>query len=237
MRSAKWEVVYDVLRKRIEDGIYPPGSDFPTNNDLISEFKVQTVTLQQAINTLIREGLLISLGSRNARRKVRSIPHRSNRACGFTNDSPSLKPRKELLELKILSTKDEIPTYISAEMKLPILYYKVNQWRDDVLVAVSESYIPNYIPQDELLLYLQKENASLYQTLTNLGFHPTTCEETLVVQTANKKDIQALGLPHNSLIPIVHIHRKTFDKDEKLVEYCILADRSDYYEFSYRFNL
>jgi GntR family transcriptional regulator len=47
-----------VLRRRIERGVWPAGSQVPTLESLMTEFGVARVTVRQAINLLATEGLL-----------------------------------------------------------------------------------------------------------------------------------------------------------------------------------
>ncbi|MDQ1031479.1 DNA-binding GntR family transcriptional regulator [Streptomyces umbrinus] len=55
-------VVYvgKVLRERLRDGTYPPGSRLPTNVELATEFDVGVNTISRAINPLRSEGLVLS---------------------------------------------------------------------------------------------------------------------------------------------------------------------------------
>jgi len=47
-----------LLRRRIERGVWPPGGQLPTLEDLTAEFGVARVTVRQAINLLARDGLV-----------------------------------------------------------------------------------------------------------------------------------------------------------------------------------
>ncbi|MFI8075964.1 GntR family transcriptional regulator [Streptomyces sp. NPDC086033] len=54
------EALAEVLRRRITDGTYPPGSVFPASSVLKATFGLSTHTVFMAKRTLIREGLLES---------------------------------------------------------------------------------------------------------------------------------------------------------------------------------
>lgn len=70
MARTKSKRIYIELKKRIETGIYPVGENFPSNFELMVEFDVHSATIQSAVNLLIKEGMVISFGSKNIRRKV-----------------------------------------------------------------------------------------------------------------------------------------------------------------------
>jgi GntR family transcriptional regulator len=54
--SRKHERLTGVVRSRIEDGTYPPGSLLPSQNDLAREFQVSRPTVIEALRALRQEG-------------------------------------------------------------------------------------------------------------------------------------------------------------------------------------
>jgi GntR family transcriptional regulator len=237
-KQNKWRNVYQTLKDRILDGTYPPGSPFLTNKEIGSEFDLHTVSVQSAVNELIREGLVVPSPNRATRRTVRTKPIRSLRKGGFFQDSSSTgKAEKELLELKIIEDQKELPEEVAKVMQAPVLYYNHNQIVDGTIVANSISYIPNLFNLGELERRLKVENARLYKSLEALGHKPVMVEEELVAVIAEEKDKKLLRLPENSLSVAARIDRKVFDEENNLVEYCFLTDRADCYIFSYRFPL
>lgn len=235
-KKTKWREVYSILKKRIIDGTYPPGSEFPTNKEIGEEFDLHTVSVQQAVSELIREGLVNPAPSRARRRTVRQkIRHRSKRRGGFTHDSKNLNSRKEIIEVKIIKNQEELPQDVAKVMKTPVLYYHHNQYIDDILVANSQSYIPSSLDLEKLANRLN-EKSSLYKTMEALGEKPKMVEESLIAKISEPEDSELLGLPRDSKIPVVKITRKVFDEKENLIEFCRLTDRGDFYVFEYRFQ-
>ncbi len=53
--------VYDVLLKRIQDGVYTPGAQLPGENDLSREFGVSRNTLRQALLLLHEDGYVMNI--------------------------------------------------------------------------------------------------------------------------------------------------------------------------------
>lgn len=237
-KQNKWRDVYQTLKERILDGTYPAGSPFLTNKEIGAEFDLHTVSVQSAVNELIREGLVVPSPNRATRRTVRTVPIRSMRKGGFFKDSEKTgKAHKELVELKIIKDQDELPEAVQKEMKVPVLYYHHNQFVNDTLVANSRSFIPHLFPLDELNRRLSVEGARLYKSLEALGHKPTMVEEELIAAAATEEDNKLLNLPENSSITVARIDRKVYDDDGNIVEFCYLTDRADCYVFSYRFPL
>ncbi|UIX33141.1 GntR family transcriptional regulator [Streptomyces sp. GQFP] len=53
----RWRQVAEVLRKRIEDGTYPPRSRVPSVIQITAEFGIAGATAQKVLQGLRREGL------------------------------------------------------------------------------------------------------------------------------------------------------------------------------------
>jgi GntR family transcriptional regulator len=237
-KKTKWKEVYEVLKERISSGEYKPGSEFPTNKEIGEEFSIHPSSITLATKELMREGLLFEPKRKATRRIVRNFPTRSRRMGGFSGDSdPSEKPRKELVELRVIKNQDELPKEVSEKMKVPVLFYHHNQFKGEELVANSQSYIPSSIfPIGELERRLKVEGVSLYKTFAALGHEEDEHEEDLIAKLSDEEDNSLLGLSKDARVVVAKIARQTFDKDGNLIEYCYLTDRASCYIFSYRFK-
>jgi transcriptional regulator with XRE-family HTH domain len=159
---------------------------------------------------------------------------------GFGRDHNKGTATKTYLDLRIHTTLADLPEDVRKELQPPVVYYQVLQNRDDVPITISESYLPNSLPIEELKEILEgvKENPklSLYKTLESFGRKPISCEEVLIVDSnPSDKETDLLKIDENT--PVARITRKTFDSSSKLVEYCQLTSRTDLYQFEYRFML
>lgn len=54
----KWPQVADVIRGRISDGTYPPGTRVPSVLQLVNEFEIANVTARKVVRALRDEGLI-----------------------------------------------------------------------------------------------------------------------------------------------------------------------------------
>lgn len=54
----KWRQVADILRARIADGTYPPGSRVPSVVQLTAEFRIAAVTAQKVLRALREDGAI-----------------------------------------------------------------------------------------------------------------------------------------------------------------------------------
>jgi GntR family transcriptional regulator len=81
-RHPKYQKVADILRERIEQGAYPPGTPLPPEGAMCSEHRVGLMTVRRAIAVLREEGLLrtqrgapATVRTRPARRRLVLRPH------------------------------------------------------------------------------------------------------------------------------------------------------------------
>ena len=235
-RKRKWEEIADTLREQIISGKLKPEQDFPTNLELMKAFEVHAATIQQAVNALITEGLVISSGSSSTRRTVYKPPERSVRSSGFLTEAGN-RGLQEILELKIIDTADEVLEDVGKHFNLPFLKYKTRQYRDNIPVAISEAYLPNNLPLEKFKEELTDPSVELYGLMKKYGFNPITCRESLVVSSPTQEEQELLRLPRLSFLPTVRITRLVYDSKGYLLEYCLLVDRADCYEFTYEFPL
>lgn len=88
-----------------------------------------TGTIQNAVNALIREGLMVSFGTGAGHRIVRPMPTRSKRYGGFLNEFKTSKGHIEIAEIEAIISEiagEDIDTNV-----FPLLRYKTLQHRDN----------------------------------------------------------------------------------------------------------
>ncbi|MCL6559479.1 MAG: GntR family transcriptional regulator, partial [Firmicutes bacterium] len=167
-RHKKFEDIAAVLREKILTGKLKPGQDFPSTLELIKEFEAHPVTIQNAVNALVREGLIITFGSGIKRRIVRPVIERSVRRGGFLDEFGS-RAKLEILELDVTRGRRRLPETVFEAMEPPVLIYRTRQWRDGIPVALSDSFIPGNLPVYKLKTLLSDPGMDLYRAMKSVG--------------------------------------------------------------------
>lgn len=233
-KNKSWHDIYLGIKKDILSGIYKPGQELPSTPELLELYGGSRGTLQKAVTHLVQEGLIITFGKSFKKRIVSPSRKRSVRTGGFRADSSSKdKVKVEIMELNIISDATLLPDNVISLMDPPILVYKTRQWKYDLPVALSYSYIPHILPINELKNLLSTPSTSLYNTMSYFGFTPYRCEEHLIATHPTENEKELLFNP--SLV--VLIDRKVFDQNNHIIELCFLKDRADCYKFQYQFKL
>ena len=57
----RWQQVADVIRSRIADGTYPPGTRVPSVIDLAAEFGIAQATAQKTLTRLREDGMIYTV--------------------------------------------------------------------------------------------------------------------------------------------------------------------------------
>lgn len=57
-KTPAYRIVYSEVKRKITEGVYPPGSMIPTETQLQEEFRVSRTTIRKAISMLTQEGRL-----------------------------------------------------------------------------------------------------------------------------------------------------------------------------------
>jgi len=233
-RKSKWEEIADQLKMRIIDGELEPGQEFPTTVELMKEFNVYAGTIQQAVNRLIQEGLVISFGSGSSKRIVRHIVNRSTRYCNKTTEELQ---EQSVLKIKIIDTELDLPNFIKELMNPPVLLYITLKKRDGIPVEIRRSYVPSLFPLEILKDILVNPKHELHKVMQSFNQNPYKCQEAIYIDSANDEECEKLSLSTVGNVIVVKIKRKVYSKDDELLEYSLLTNRVDAYEYVYDYYL
>ncbi len=91
MRQSRHDLEQE-LRRRINEGVYAPGSRLPLRRELLDEFGASPLTLQRAMDRLAEQGFVLPQGTRGTFVAER-LPNRTCLALLFPNDAEHLTNR------------------------------------------------------------------------------------------------------------------------------------------------
>src|ERR1700734_2391931 len=99
---AKQSLISEFLRKEIIEGRLGPGGRVPTQVQLVDQFRVSGVTIQRALDRLIREGFICTRG-RNGTFVTNYPPHLTSSGIVSRGQRPLGRSRfHEILEIQAL---------------------------------------------------------------------------------------------------------------------------------------
>lgn len=75
----------EIVRSKIEEGEYPPGTAIPSENDLADTYGINRITVRNAVNALVNEGMLRRVQGKGVFVVGRKVEHRINVFDGFVS--------------------------------------------------------------------------------------------------------------------------------------------------------
>ncbi|RZL87769.1 MAG: GntR family transcriptional regulator [Variovorax sp.] len=215
-----------ILRDRIVTGLWKPGDEIPTLEQLVDEFAVARVTVRQAIQILVEEGLLSS--QRGRRTYVTFDPASVDAPLFSSTGSVDGDGDSNSYSIKVLSLQefDQLPPQF-AGLGTPAGKYVRIRKVDGVNGApytVSDNYVA-------LSLYRRfpsgAEHTIKLSRLVRDNARPplTSAIERTSISVATYEDATHLQVPVGS--PVAHVMRAFFATNRQLVYLGTLVYRGD----------
>ncbi|VTU31719.1 HTH-type transcriptional repressor YvoA [Variovorax sp. PBS-H4] len=217
-----------ILRDRIVTGLWKPGEEIPTLEQLVDEFAVARVTVRQAIQILVEEGLL---SSQRGRRTCVTFDPASVDAPLFSSTG-SMEGDSDgdgnSYSIKVLSLQefDQLPTQFAGLGTPAGKYVRIR--KIDGLNGTPYTVSDNYVA------------LSLYQRFPSGGEHTiklsrlvrdnarppiTSAIERTSISVATYEDATHLQVAVGS--PVAHVMRAFFAPNRQLVYLGVLVYRAD----------
>lgn len=161
----RWEIVYDDLRKLIEQGEFAPGDTIPGELDLASRHEVSRQTVRAALTRLQQEGVITAGSGRLGRQVRRNDPavwHLTEFERGDRRDDPARgiddwgsdmtaqgrHPHQEVSVLGILAPP-RVAEWLGVEVGQMLVRRRRIRYADNDPVSIADSWFPQDIADRE----------------------------------------------------------------------------------------
>ncbi|HEX3925323.1 MAG TPA: GntR family transcriptional regulator [Streptosporangiaceae bacterium] len=207
-RQPKYLRIHGLLRDRITSGQWPAGSPLLAQRELADEFGVSLMTLRQALQLLIDDGLVDTRhgsGTYVAERYAYDLGHLRSFADDLAAQGAQISTR--MLGGQIVTP----PEPVGARLGGPASVLRLRRLRlvGGRPLIVQTSYLPAPLlpaPLTEILLGQDPgEPAGLYTLLAGHGLAVTQASETITPTTLDLQDARDLDRPDGS--PALLSHR------------------------------
>ncbi len=174
-----------------------PGSAAPSERELVARFGVARMTVRQALDTLVSEGVLERIPGRGT---FVARPQRNRgRITGFTED---LRRRGVLAESQTLLARREhagpgVARALGVTEGDAVIHWRRLRRGDGTPVCLEDAYLT------EILLpgFLQSGMpTSLYADLEARGLRPTWAEDSITADVANADEAQLLEVEPGTVV-------------------------------------
>ncbi|MFC6169213.1 GntR family transcriptional regulator [Loigolactobacillus jiayinensis] len=217
MESPVYIQIHNSIKRDIEAGKWNIGDRIPSERELSVTFGVSRMTLRQAIQTLVDEGILerrVGAGTYVANQKVQE---KMSGVTSFTDimlaqgKTPSSKTVSYHVASPSLSEKEKLQLTDDAQ----ILRMERIRYADDVPISFEVATVP-----EELVRKFSKSEitSSLYRTLeSKAGLTLGGAQQTVTAQTASERTAELLDIKRGD--PILRLRQLSFLKSGAPFEY------------------
>ena len=225
--------IQHLLRHRIHSGIYPPGTQIPSEHDLSRELAVSRVTLREALRELVRENLLVKVQGKGT--FVSSNPPKRLAPVRYTGFLEELQERVRKLRV---TDVEVIQTAATSELRTALqldpavsqltLIRRLRHIDDEPF-----SYTLNYLPTEIGARIKIKDLYSLplLKILQeDLKIPIVRARETIEAAPADPETARRLKIP--VLYPVLHMTRVMYTTNDRPFEIVDIYYRADKYHYS-----
>ena len=226
-RSLKHVQVREYVRSLVNGSA--PGSPAQSERELVQHFGVARMTVRQAMDALVVEGLLERIPGRGT---FVARPRRTaSRITGYTEE---MTRRGMLAESQtLLARREQAGPGVARALNLTegdaVIHWRRLRRADGVPMCIEDAYL------NEVLLpgFLQSGMpTSLYAELADRGLHPTWVEDNITADLASVEEAAHLEVEAGTAV--LRQQRRAFS-DEKVVEVSRSSYRGD--RFTLRLQL
>lgn len=192
--SAKYKLVSDSIQRDIEAGKYALTGKLPTEDDLISYYKVSRNTIRKAVDLLVKRGIVMPIqGSGMFLRKVPTegcvnLENFHGLTAGFNNN----RVEARVVEFKLIEADAELAEIMQCNLGTPLYYIERLRLVDSKKFVIEYSHF-----NKDVIPYLSKEiaSSSIYQYITeDLKKQIGYVDRVIEAGRLNRHDAELLGL-------------------------------------------
>ena len=215
----------NIIEKKIEEGIFT--GQIPSERQFMEEYHVSRSTVREAINLLVREGVLEKKHGKGTFVSLKPIQDWLGNLSSTTDTIMQMgkKPGAQLVTHYLTETTP----YIQEKTGLKDAYFiKRVRFADDMPIGVERHYYP--IEIGVKLIKYDLNDATLYDLLENhLGIRLAEAEQTISGGIFLDEDREFMKMPNgtNALIA----ERIIRDRNREIIEFEKAFYRNDLYTF------
>ena len=223
----------EVVRAKIEDGEYPPGTAIPSENVLAETYGINRLTVRNAIDALVKEGLLKRVQGKGVYVMVK-FERDLEVLGGFsqTMNEKNVKSAKKILIRECRVAGEHIARILEIKPDDAIYYIKRLDFADEEAIAIQEIYIPyNLVPNLE---EVDISVFSMFEIYKFYGVNPSRARQTLDLARLTKSDARLMNIDDTQAVFLFSC--TTYDDNHRVIEYSKSYTRGDKCNFTVHFH-
>ncbi|MGY4691418.1 GntR family transcriptional regulator [Salibacterium sp. K-3] len=221
--------VREIIREEaLKGNLIDENGKMPTESELTERFNVSRVTVRNALQNLVKEGMLIRERGRGTFLKTNQAENWVGRLMGFTETirEAGYKPDARILEKGMTENLTE---QMKNDMNLPSAWaLKRLRYADDIPIAIEHAFFPPDIgwklDQEDLT------SIAMYRFFEEtLGMPLKEARQAISAVNANEYEAECLNVQQNQAL--LYIERLSFSEDKTPAEFLRAVYRPEYFQY------
>lgn len=224
----------EIIRGKIEEGEYMPGTAIPSENKLADTFGINRLTVRNAVEALANEGILQRVQGKGVFVVGNKYEEALEEHGGFVSALSGHQRRESVKELAkgLRKAGDKFANYFDIEPEDQIFYVKHFSSIEDEPISIEEIYVPK-----EILPELEVVNTSVFTLKDIFAFYDIELDsmrQTLEVIDGMQKTRKMLNVPEGAALFM--LASDYFDERGQSIGYSTSFVRSDKSSFSIKMH-
>lgn len=223
----------NIIQQKIQNGEYEEGGLIPSERELSEVFNISRMTVRQALNQMVAEGLLLREKGKGTFVAKRKIEQRNIKSFSESVRSKGMVPSTNVLYFKKEKVGDDIKSALGLFSDEPVYVIKRLRLANDLPVALEEVFIPErYCPNLERF----KLETSLYELIhEEFGIKIAFMDNIIEASGATADERKLLKIAASA--PVLRISGVSFISEEEKFSFERDVYRSDQYAYNARIFL
>lgn len=221
--------IYNVLKDRIDRGIYKVNTLLPSENELVAAFDVTRATVRNSIKRLKDEGRVYTIKGKGSFINGPKIEQSLFKFYSFGRDYANLNIESVVVSVEEKNVNSEICKKLNLKENDRVTEIKRVRKLDGIPVIVESSYIPISIAPEISRYDLEK--LSIYNIIEVEYNKQIVCAREYLDPSVTDEYYSKL-LKVNKGTPVFITDRVTYTSGEMPIEYRVSIIRSDKFRFS-----
>lgn len=224
----------EVVRTKIEEGEFLPGTAIPSENELAETYGINRLTVRNAIDALVHEGLLKRVQGKGVYVMRAKVERDLETLGGFTQTmrSKNTRPTTKVLTKTLRNAGDKYSLVFGIQPDDKLYYIKRICFADNESISIEDILIPQYIAPK--LEGIDLSVFGIYEVYDFYGIKLSRAWQTLDLAKLEPKDARMMGIDANQ--PVLLFECTSYDDKERVIEFARTYTRSDKCNFNVHFH-
>ena len=217
----------DILREKVQQGEWLPGSQIPGEQDLCEYYQVSRTVVRQALRELEYEGVIIRHKGKGTFISLPKINEGlAQKLTGFYQDmlERGLKPHSKVLHQDVIPAYEKVARYLGVQPGEKVVEIQRLRYADDEPIQLDTTYIPYEICP--AVANVDLTDRSLYEFLEKeCNIFIARGHRYIEAVLASENEAALLGIERGA--PLLMLDSVSYSEDGRPVEYYHALHRGD----------